>query len=157
MNKNLFILLGILFSNFCFAQNLFNTEKSDTTNIYRNALAIYCNAIQKNNGNNKVIYVEPNYLLTDSLPKQINNIEIQYPDHIQLKKIIKTHGGHITLVRIIPLKVSNNDFSVSLIPFYTTYKRKRFDLRNGGGLTVFYKFDSEQNGLVYAKHKFGGI
>jgi len=157
MKKNLFILFGILFSNICFAQNVFNTEKSDTTNIYRNALTIYCNAIQKNNGNQKLIYVEPNYLLTDSLPKQINGVEIQYPDYIELKKIIKTNSGHITLIRIIPLRVNNDNFFVSLIPFSTTYKRKKFMLGNGGGLTVYYKFDSQQHGLVYARHKFGGI
>lgn len=89
--KTLLILFGILMTNICFAQKALHTEKSDSSNIYQNALTIYCNALDKNK--NKIIYVEPNYLLTDKLPKEISNIEIQYPDLIQLKKLIKENGG----------------------------------------------------------------
>ncbi len=151
----LLIFYGILITNICLGQKIFNTEKKDDTNIYRNALTIYCNSLDKNE--TKIVYVEPNYLLTGNLPKTIDSIEIKYPDLNQLKKLIKANGGHIMLIRIIPLKINQSDFFVNIIPFYTTYKKNNFNLANGGGLTVHYKFDFNLGGLIYQKHDFIGI
>ena len=156
MNKKiLLIFYGILFANFCFGQTVFNTEKNDETNIYRNALTIYCNSLDT--GKIKTVYVEPNCLFTDNLPRTIDGIEIQYPEPNELKKLIKKNGGYLTLVRIIPLKVNNDNFFVAIIPFYTTYKKNNFNLGNGGGLSIHYKFDTNLGGLTYTKHKFSGI
>jgi hypothetical protein len=156
MNKKiLLIFYGILFANICLGQTVFNTEKNDETNIYRNALTIYCNSLDKTKI--KTVYVEPNYLITDNLPKRLGEVEIQFPDLNELKKLIKENGGHLTLVRIIPLKVNQSDFFINVIPFYTTYKKNNFKLGNGGGLTIHYKFDTNLNGLIYEKHKFSGI
>ena len=156
MNKKiLLIFYGILFTNICLGQNVFNTEKNDETNIYRNALTIYCNSLDKTKI--KTVYVEQNYLITDNLPNRLGEIEIQYPDVNELKKLIKENGGPLTLVRIIPLKANQSDFFINVIPFYTTYKKNNFKLGNGGGLSVHYRFDTNLNGLTYERHKFSGI
>ena len=118
-------------------------------------MTIYCNSLHKSKI--KTVYVEPNYLFTDNLPRTIDGIEIQYPDLKELKKLIKTNGGHLTLVRIIPLKTNQSDFFINIIPFYTTYKRNNFKLGNGGGLSIHYKFDTNLGGLTYEKHEFSGI
>jgi len=156
MNKRtLLFFYGILFTNICLGQTVFNTEKNDETNMYRNALTIYCNSLDISKI--KIVYVEPNYLITNNLPRKLDDIEIQYPNLNELKKLIKANGGHLTLVRIIPLNVNQNDFFINVIPFYTTYKKNNFKLGNGAGLSVHYKFDTNLNGLTYEKHKFSGI
>lgn len=63
----------------------------------------------------------------------------------------------MTLVRIVPLRVREDNFFVNVIPFSVSYKKKNFNYVNSGGLGMIYEFDDEINGLKFKSVEMGGI
>ena len=148
------LILGL---TVCFAQTTYNTDSRDSTNIYYNSLLQYAQTIDKTLLIDNTIYVEQNFLITDKLPPNINGLRIEYLDRTNLKRKIHQEDGEITLVRIVPLRISNGDFFVNIIPFSTTYSKNQFWYANGGGLSVIYEYSVDLNGLIFKENKWSWI
>ena len=155
--KILSSILVLVVTNFGLSQTTYNTEKKDSTNVYHNALKIYCETIDKTSLKDNTIYVEYNFLITEKLPNSLDGMTIKYLREKELIKIINQNNGEITLVRIVPLRIRSDNFFVNIIPFKTTYSKKRFYYANSGGLKVIYIFDSKLNGLIFKESKWGWI
>jgi len=72
------------------------------------------------------------------------------------KKTVKENKG-ITAVRIGQLQYDNNQFYVNVIPFRATVKGETINLVNGGGLSVYFKYDCKNQKFIYKNSKFWGI
>lgn len=148
--------LLLVFSVKSFSQQGFNTERSDSSNVYYYALIKYCDYLDKQKGRTEAIYVQRNYLITDNLPGKINEHTVIYMDDGEVIKHLRRREA-MTLVRIVPLRVKGNDFFVNVIPFDVTYKRKNFNYVNGGGLGVRFEFDPRTRGLVFKSTEIGWL
>ncbi len=155
--KKLILVFVISFSiNIGFSQSTFNTESTDSTNIYFHSLKKMCELFDANSVNNQILYVEEN-LFTDKLPDTILNFQIKYLNESEVIKTIKDKGGDIMLIRIVSLRIRNGVFFINIIPFQAIYNKGNLELVNSGGMKVQYSFSQELNGLVFEKANFSGI
>ncbi len=148
--------LLLAFSIKSFSQQGFNTEKKDSSNVYYYSLIKYCDYLDMQKDKARIIYVEKNYLIMNDLPDKIKGHVIKYMDNGDIIDHLKGRES-MTLVRIVPLRVKENDFFVNVIPFGVTYKKKNFNYVNGGGLGVKFEFDLKTNGLIFKSSEMGGI
>lgn len=51
----------------------------------------------------------------------------------------------------------NDKFYISIIPFAASINNDNVNLSNGGGLTVYFKYDKKKKGLIYIDKKWYGI
>lgn len=154
--KIIFINLFLCISSISTAQNALNTESKDSTNIYYHALTQYCDLVEKNQPNITTIYVEKDNLISEKLPEKIGRFSILYFDFLDIKRYLKK-SDKMTLVKIIPLRVKQDDFYVNVIPFSVSYSKKNFNYVNSGGLSAHYRFSKEKSGLIFKFSKFSGI
>ncbi|MEO6681627.1 MAG: hypothetical protein ABIN48_02275 [Ginsengibacter sp.] len=140
----------------CQGQLVMDTDGlNNPDNVYLFSLKEYCNSLDT--AAIKSIYVQRKNFIGDQWPVEINGFKIHYLTSEECKDLIKENGGNIILVGISPLEFTHDIFSVDVLLFFATYKKKAVHLINGGGLRVEFQYDSEQKGLVYSNKKWGGI
>ncbi|HEX4373547.1 MAG TPA: hypothetical protein VHZ50_09625 [Puia sp.] len=138
----------------CSAQEGMDTDGlNNLNNVYLYSLKEYCNSLDSSTV--KVIYVKREDFIGESWPKEIRGFKIIYLE--TYKKVIEENGGKITLVGISPLELKEGIFSVGVIPFSASYKKKVLYLTNGGGLSVIFQYDAEKKGLLYKSKKWSGL
>jgi hypothetical protein len=148
-----FLFIGILKSS---GQTVLDTDGlNNLNNVYLFSLKVYCSTLDSSK--TKTIYIKDEYFIGESWPKEISGFKINYLNSSEYKKTIKENGGNIILVGISPLEFSNDKFYVGVIPFSASYKKKVVNLVNGGGLTVYFKYDLNKKGLVYKSKEWSGI
>ena len=134
-------------SNVISAQVATNTEQDDSTNIYHQAVSVFCM-----NMHNKTesLLVEQNNLTTNSLPDKIADHDITIVDLTGLKKLLKKNkGGQVELARVVPLRVEDGEFFVSIIFFEVSTKKGQFYFTNKGGYSVVFNYNAEDRQFVY--------
>jgi|SRR5580704_17136129 hypothetical protein len=152
----LYSLLFIGIAAKCYSQIEMDTDGlNNLNNVYLYSLKEYCGSLDSSK--RKIVYVERNYFIGDSWPKEINGFKIIYLVSYQYKKIIKENGGTITLVGISPLGLEKGNFYVAVIPFAASYKKNVVHLSNGGGQIVNFQYDQGKKALIYKSKKWTGI
>jgi hypothetical protein len=125
-------------------------------NVYLFSLKEYCKSLDSTEL--KVVYVRDDHFIGDSWPKKLMGFEIKYLENeSDYVSVIKQNGGSVTIVGITSFDFRKGEFSCGIIPFAATYKDKNISMKNGGGLTVIFKYDSQLRGLVYKSKKWTGI
>jgi len=107
-------------------------------------------------GDTKTVYVRCDSFVSDNWPNKINSFEIKYLRGGYCKTI-SASGGSMTLVGISALELVNGEFYVVVIPFRASCDKKTVHLSNGGGLTVYFEYDSELKRLVFKSKEWSGI
>ncbi len=156
--KNTFLLLFLIvrFTN-SFGQTVLDTDGlNNLNNVYLFSLKEYCKSLDSTKS--KVIYVRNDDFIADSWPKQILGFDIKYlKKNSEYINAINQNKGSVIIVGITPFDFRKGEFSCGIIPFLTTFTRKNINMANGGGLTVYFTYDSERNGLIYKYKKWSGI
>jgi len=157
--RNLILAFVLIFMGSLngYSQTALDTDGlNNLDNVFLFSLKKYCNSLDSLN--TKVVYVRSNYNIGEKWPTKINTFEIKYlnseKDH---KKAIKENGGRVTIVEISSLEMRNGKFSVDVIPFSATYRKRMIHLVNGGGLRVYFDYDEGKKGLIYKSEKWNGI
>jgi len=153
--SSLFLVLLCHFSSF--SQQLFNTDGlNNVNNVYLQALKEY--SAELDTSKVHTVYVRRDHFIGEIWPTEINGIKIEYlqsqDDYINA---IKRQGGSATIVGIGPFSFSNSKFYVAVIPFSASYKKRNIRMSNGGGLTVYFRYDGQNKSLVYESKKWSGI
>ncbi len=139
-----------------YSQKILDTDGlNNLNNVYLYSLKEYCQTLDSTKVNN--VYVERSHFVGDSWPKKINGFTIYYLQNREYKRIIKENNGSITIVGIRNLEFRQGQFSISVIPFSTTYYKKIVHLINGGGMTVNFYYDPELKGLIFQNSSWNGI
>lgn len=143
----LIFLIGIVsISTSVNGQVAFNTENSDSSNVYFQSLEILCNAYAQN-GYKEILVEESN--TTKGLPNKCQGITIEYIDRVQIKKLTKK-GNDLLLHRIIPLRLQDGIFFVNILEFNVSRIKKKYNYVNQGGHKLNFVYDCAKRGLVYA-------
>ena len=138
----------------CYSQTVLDTDGlNNLDNVFLFSLKQYCSSLDSLK--TKVVYVRRDHFVGENWPTKIQSFEIKYLS--DYKKVITENGGNVTIVGICPFEFRNGLFSVGVIPFSATYSKRMVRLSNGGGLTVYFEYDSGKNGLIYKTEKWSGI
>ncbi|CAN5487109.1 hypothetical protein BH10BAC4_BH10BAC4_24140 [soil metagenome] len=155
-----YIIALLLLMTFRFEKGFsqcFGTEKKDSTDIYLFSLMKYCDQyLGKTSLSSPTILVENNYFITEGLPDNVRGYKVRYVYNSDIKSEL-SGKKNVTVVRIVPLMVKGDDFSVSVIPFSVTYSKKNFNYVNGGGLGVSFEYDTQSKCLTFKECKRGNI
>lgn len=145
----------LMFLSFCQlnAQTATNTKSSDSSNIYFQALSIHIENVQ--NVEN-TLWVEENFLFTDSLPKQIGTKKIEYVSGYEVRELLKTKD-ELTVIRIVPLRVENGHFFINVIPFKVRKEKRNLRYVNSGGSKIIFTFNCQTNTFHFDKIVLGNI
>jgi hypothetical protein len=128
---------------------------NNLNNIYLYSLKVYCESLDATK--TKIVYVENAHFIGESWPKKINKFEIYYLTKNDYKKVIVENNGNSIIVGINNLDYRNGKFSVGIVPFSATYKKRKVHLLNGGGLSVIFEYDSQNKGFIYKTNEWNGI
>ena len=157
MRSTVLLCFLILLLNNCFGQILLDTDGlNNPNNVYLFSLKQYCKSL--GHTKSKVIYVRDDHFIGDSWPKKIMGFDIKYLEtESEYINAINQNNGSVIIVGITPFDFRKGEFSCDIIPFSATYTNNNVNLANGGGLTVYFKYDSKRKGLVYKSKKWAGI
>ncbi len=157
MRKTFLILFLALSFNNSFGQTVLDTDGlNNLDNVFLFSLKEYCKSLDSTKS--KVVYVRDDHFIGDSWPKQIMGFDIKYlKENSEYKIAIKQNKGNVTIVGITPFNFRKGEFSCGIIPFSATYKKNNISMSNGGGLTIYFIYDSELKGLIYKSKKWTGI
>ena len=157
MRKPFIILFLLLSFNSSFGQTVLDTDGlNNLNNVYLFALKEYCKSLDSTKS--KIVYVRDDHFIGDSWPKQIIGFEIKYLESdSEYIKAITQNNGSVTIVGISPFDFRKGQFSCGIIPFSATYSNNNINLGNGGGMTVYFTYDSKRKGLIYKNKKWRGI
>ena len=156
--RNTFLILFLLLSfNNSFGQTVLDTDGlNNLNNVYLFSLKEYCKSLDSTKS--KVVYVKDDHFIGDSWPKQIMGFDIKYlQKDSEYITAIKQNKGNVSIVGITPFDFRKGEFSCGIIPFSATYKNNNISMSNGGGLTVYFTYDSQSKGLIYKSKKWTGI
>jgi hypothetical protein len=157
MKNIILVVILILNSNYSFGQTVLDTDGlNNLNNVYLFTLREYCKSLDSTKS--KIVYVRDDHFIGDSWPKHIMGFEIEYLENDkEYIDAIKQNKGSLIIVGITPFDFRNGEFSCGIIPFSATYKNDNINLGNGGGLTVYFIYDSKLKGLVYKNQKWTGL
>ncbi len=128
---------------------------NNLNNVYLFSLKEYCKSLDSTKS--KIVYVRKDHFIGDSWPKKIMSFDIKYLEtHNDYVSVIKQNNGNVTIVGVTSFDFRKGQFSCGVIPFSATYLRKRVNFSNGGGLTVYFTYDSEREGLIFKNEKWWG-
>jgi hypothetical protein len=140
MKKYILLILALTNCVLVLAQNVDNTEKKDSSNIYYDAFKrVYTSFDVKD----RILYVEKSNITTESLQVLSIPNKIELVDYLKLRKMTKGNRK-VNLIRIVPIKIKNNEFYITIIEYDVTYKRKNWDYVNLGGAKVIYNYNSQK-------------
>ncbi|MEL6194367.1 MAG: hypothetical protein AAFR66_20065 [Bacteroidota bacterium] len=154
--KTSLIFFLVFKASLSISQTKFNTEEKDSSNVYFYSIIKYCELVDSGRLKKQDIYVEKDYLLTDGLPNQINSLTIKYLDKSQIRKFVRKNT-QITILKIFPLAVKEEEFSVFIVPFSVTYKKRKLNYINAGNFQASFRYDQTSMGLVFSHTKMNGI
>ena len=148
--------LILIFTN-SFGQTGLDTDGlNNLNNVYLFSLKEYCKSLDHTKS--KVVYVRDEHFIGDSWPKKIMGFDIKYLENeSEYINAITQNNGSVIIVGITPFDFRKGEFSCGIIPFSATYTNNNVSLANGGGLTVYFKYDSKRKGLFYKTKKWTGI
>lgn len=157
MKMKIALFTFILSINNSLAQTVLDTDGlNNPNNIYLFSLKEYCKSLDSTNS--KIVYVRSDHFIGDTWPKQIFSFDIKYlesnDDYINA---IKENNGSVIIVGITPFDFRNGEFTCGIIPFSASYSNNNINLANGGGLTIYFKYDPKRHGLIYKNKKWKGI
>lgn len=133
------------------AQIASNTELDDSTNIYHQAISIFCNNLFDKS---ESLLVEQNNLTTSSLPHKVGDHEIRIIDITSLQSILKKKRGEkIEIVRVIPLRVKQGEFFVNIIFFDANIKKRQIYFTNKGGYSIVFNYNTTKKKFIYKEIK----
>jgi hypothetical protein len=143
--KILILMSSILIMNsFLSAQIATTTESKDSTNIYFQAFSLFCH--QKSEKMNTLL-VEENIITTKGLPSICFGQKVEIVNIETLQHLLRREK-QVQLIRIVPLRVKNDDFFVNIIVLNVSKKGKKVEFVNVGGLSVLFKYDCNLNSFV---------
>lgn len=156
--RNIFLLLFLAFNfNISIGQGVLDTDGlNNLNNVYLFSLKEYCKSLDSTTS--KVVYVRSDSFIGDSWPKRISGFEIRYlKTDSQYISAINENGGSTIIVGIAPFDFRKGEFSCGVIQFATTYRNNDINMSNGGGVTIYFAYDSKKKGLIYKRKKWTGI
>ena len=149
MMRKILRLFLILSFNDSFGQTVLDTDGlNNLNNVYLFSLKEYCKSLDSTKS--KVVYVRDDHFIGDSWPKQIRGFDIKYLEKdSEYINAISQNNGSVIIVGITPFDFRKGEFSCGIIPFSATYTNNSIRLSNGGGLTVYFTYNSKRKGLVH--------
>ena len=156
--RNIFFLIVLAFNfTISIGQTVLDTDGlNNLNNVYLYSLKVYCQSLDSTKS--KVVYVRDDHFIGDNWPKQILDFEIRYLEtDNQYITAINENNGSAIIVGITPFDFRKGEFSCGIIPFSATYKDNNISMVNGGGLNIYFAYDSKRNGLIYKRKKWTGI
>src|ERR1043165_9805241 len=144
--KVLFTLILIIYLNYSYSQTASTTVAHNDRNIYFQAITQYLNFEKSERGLTlDTIYIEDAYGVTDSLLRQIGQTTLVKIKTEDISSFLKSRKG-INLYKVIPLRFENGEFSVSFLPSFISYDKKKRNMNNvnSGTYRVVYKFDNNK-------------
>ena len=134
------ILASTIFSINLNAQNVDNTEKKDSSNIYYDAFKrVYTSYDYKD----RILYVEKSNITTESLQVLSIPNKIELVNYLKLREMTKGNKK-ANIIRVVPLQIQNEEFIINIIEYDVTYKRKNWDYVNLGGARVIYSYNNQK-------------
>lgn len=131
----LFLLIAFLNVNI-YSQVINSTESLDSTNVYYQSFRLFA---EKLNWSESILLVEENNLTSRSIPNKINGFSIDIIDYEQL--IEKLTKGSVNIIRIVPIRLKDDEFFVSIIVFKVTKTKKQVSFINSGGALIIYTYN----------------
>ncbi|MCC6835527.1 MAG: hypothetical protein IT213_11095 [Cytophagales bacterium] len=132
-----------------------NTKSANSSNVYFQAIVNYVESSFKDE--NKKVIVEKNYLFTDSLPKVIKSIQIEYLDGYEINKRLNKKNDELVVVRIVPLSFANGEFFINIIPFRVIKEKNNLRYLNSGGSKLVFTYNCETNSFTFKEIIRGNI
>ena len=130
---------------FTFSQVPTNNVNLDSTNIYYQSLKYFC---ESRIDTTYHIYIEYDNLTTNSIPERFGLHKITVLNLSEIKKKLKKED-ELIVTKIVPLRVENGEFYVTIIDFKVTYSKRNFDFVNIGGDKYVYSFDCSSNKFIF--------
>lgn len=157
MKKITALLLLNWFISAGFSQTILNTDGlNDANNVYLFSLTEYCKSLDSLESRD--IYVIKKDFIGNTWPKAIGKYSIHYVQSAQeYRRIIHGNKESTRVVGIGNLELRDGTFFVGVIPFRATLIRSRVHLANGGGLNVYFQYDTEGQGLIFSRKEWTGI
>ena len=157
MRNTLLLIFLVLGFNNSFGQTVLDTDGlNNLNNVYLFSLKEYCKSLDSTES--KVVYVRDDHFIGDNWPMQIKGFDIKYlEEDSEYIRAISQNNGSVIIVGITPFEFRNGEFSCGIIPFSATYTKNSIRMGNGGGLTVYFTYDSKQKGRIYKSKKWTGI
>jgi hypothetical protein len=153
----LFVCIVCSLKSFSQEGNYFNTEASDSTNVYYKALSDFCKYVEKVFPNVSTVYIERSVLNT-WLPNKIGKFNFHFLDE---KDIIKLHSEKKKVVyftRVVPIRVAKDFFYVNIIPFRVEVPKKgELKLINSGAIQSKFTYDCRTGKFSYIGVGDGGF
>lgn len=147
----LFVLLLSFFANHE------STSQNKPVDIYLSSLSFHLDQLKaiKKGGLNS-IYVEQNEVTTVGLPEELGGIKIIFLTREEIRE--KTRNGkRIELVAIRPVRIYPKSLVVTVLNFSVTSKRNTFNYANGGGSTLEFAYNCDDQQFELVRTQYGGI
>lgn len=100
--------------------------------------------------------LKKNNITTESIPKQLRGRNIEIVDVWELQKKFKKTKS-LTLIRIVPLRVSEGEFFVDIIPFKVSRSKTGVKYVNSGGCKIEFLYDCASSTFILEKVESNGI
>jgi hypothetical protein len=157
MKKLLLFCLILLTSISSYSQQLLDTDGlKNVNNVYLHALKEYCAELDSSKVH--ILYVRWDHFIGEIWPTEIHGLKITYlQEQADYKDAIKHQGRSATIVGISTFKFSNGNFYVGVIPFAASYKKRKVRMSQSSCLTVYFRYDQQNKGLIYEHKKWTGL
>jgi len=139
------------------SQTLFNTDGlNDANNVYLFSLTEYCKSLDSLE--TRDVYVIKKDFIGNNWPQTIGIYSIHYVHSVkEYRLMLQGNKKNTCVVGIGNLELRDGTFFVEIIPFQVTLIGSRVHLVNDGGLTVYFYYNSEDNGLIFNRKEWTGI
>jgi len=128
-----------------FGQTFSLLKNSDDRAIYAFVLETYLKKNQPKLVGNEIL-IEYDLLTTSKLSNEIDGIKIRI---VSLnKKLFRVKGKEFQILRIVPLRLKEGRFIVTVIEFIATYKKNNIKLINKGGGEFEFNYDCIEKTLI---------
>lgn len=142
------LILILTFATFSVKGQISNQLTSSNSDIYIYSLKKYIEISGRSLNNRKQIFMKSDAFNSHILPNKINDVEIVKLNNKELKKLIKKKKIEY-LTSINPVTSKKDTFSVSIVNYKVSYKRRIFHYVNEGGINFNYLIDCETGLYTY--------
>ena len=133
----------------CGAQVFYNTESTDSTNVYRKAFMEFEDHVRKQFPKVREIFLEKSIISTTWLAPTSRAFVIRLIHPTDVDSVLGKPTIGVSYTRITPLRYENGYFFINIIAFEIEHLGNRDKFVNHGALTVRFNFDCEARRFLF--------
>jgi hypothetical protein len=117
--------------------------------IYTDVINRYCKGLQIFSGvSDTTLYIEEGLVTTKNLPRQLNGCSLELMSYDQIYS--RARKGSFEILRLIPIRIHDDQFYITLVGFEVERKKKRLHYTNQGGEKFYYDFNCDEGKLEFS-------